>query len=66
MLSLNLCFEAVLVWLYCCICRRSAKALYDCQAEDELELSFKKDEVLYNGEPTLYMHQSDEAYFYLK
>ena len=28
---------------------RSARALYDCDAEDSLELSFKKDEILYNG-----------------
>ena len=28
---------------------RSARALYDCNAEDSLELSFKKDEILYNG-----------------
>lgn len=27
---------------------RSARALYDCNAEDSLELSFKKDEILYN------------------
>lgn len=29
---------------------RSARALYDCNAEDGLELSFKKNEILYNGE----------------
>ena len=28
---------------------RSARALYDCDAEDSLELSFTKDEILYNG-----------------
>lgn len=28
---------------------RCAKALYDCDAEDELELSFREDEVLSNS-----------------
>ena len=33
--------------------RRNARTLYDCEAEDEpMELSFKKDEILYNGKPT--------------
>ena len=30
--------------------RRNAKALYDCEAEDEQELAFRKGEILYNGE----------------
>ena len=28
---------------------RRAKALYDCEAEDPLELAFVEDEILYNG-----------------
>ena len=34
--------------MFVCLCR-SARALYDCNAEDVLELSFQKDEILYNG-----------------
>lgn len=30
--------------------RRNAKALYDCEAEDEQELTFRKGELLCNGE----------------
>ena len=28
---------------------RRAKALFDCDAEDDLELSFHEEELLYNG-----------------
>ena len=31
---------------------RSARALYDCNAEDILELSFQKDEILFDGKFT--------------
>ena len=32
---------------------RNAQALYDCDAEDEpMELSFKKNEILYDGKNT--------------
>ena len=37
--------------VFVCVCR-SARALYDCNAEDILELSFHKDEILYEGKKT--------------
>ena len=35
--------------MLCILSHRKAKALFDCDAEDDCELSFNKDEILYNG-----------------
>ena len=35
--------------LFAVFARRNARALYDCTAEDILELSFKKDDILYGS-----------------
>ena len=46
-------FDNVCVCVCVCVCVfRNARALYDCNAEDDLELSFQKDEILYDGELT--------------
>lgn len=37
------------VYLFCFTCR-SARALFDCNTEEELELAFRKDDILVNGE----------------
>ena len=43
-----------MLFVYCAFVfvPRSARALYDCNAEDILELSFQRDEILFDGKFT--------------
>ena len=41
--------EAIIIHVLFYTIIRRAKALFDCDAEDDLELSFHEEELLYNG-----------------